>query len=194
MISRLNFFLNNHLKSLFISKFNSHKKEISKISFKNISIKLKFLRTEPIALDLKWLFFYFLTNQWPLIKIKYYFLRGKKTLRLTSLETILRKNLAFIFLDKLILLSLVNYENWVGVKKFFTINLKKKENLKDLKLLIFDLTIFWEFEFLSETSLKSLIKKTEDSIIIINFIFYKNNLIKNLNMLRSVQFPIFFLE
>jgi hypothetical protein len=52
-MSRLQFYFNNHLKSLFISKFNTQKKEISKIGFKNISIKLKFLKREYFSLDLK---------------------------------------------------------------------------------------------------------------------------------------------
>lgn len=192
MESRLHFFLNNHLKSLFISKFNLHKKEISKIGFKSILIKLKFLRKEHFSLDLKWLFFFFLTSQWPLIKIKYYFLRGKKILKLTSLDSIVRNNLIYVFLDKLVLLSLINYESWPGAKNLFKTNLKGEKNLKELTFLIFNLSIFWEFEYLSSNPLKVIKKETEDSLLVIKFIFYNSSLIKNLNILRALQIPVFF--
>lgn len=193
-MSRLQFYFNNHLKSLFISKFNTQKKEISKIGFKNISIKLKFLKREYFSLDLKWLYFFFLTNQWPLIKIKHYFLKGKKTLRLSSFETILRNSACFIFLDKLVLINLVNFENWIGIKKSFKLRVYNNKNLNELIFLIQNLTIFWELELLLRSSLKVIKKETEDSLLIIKFLFHKKKLFQNLNTLRFLQFPVFFSE
>lgn len=193
-MSRLQFYFNSHLKSLFISKFNVQKKEISKIGFKSISIKLKFLKREYFSLDLKWLFFFFLTNQWPLIKIKHYFLKGKKTLKLSSFETILRSSLCFVFLDKLVLVNLVNLENWIGIKKLFKLKIYKDKTLNELIFLMQNLTIFWELELLLRSSLKTIKKETEDSLLVIKFLFYEKNLLKNLNILRFLQFPVFFSE
>lgn len=193
-MSRLQFYFNTHLKSLLISKFNFQKKEISKISFKNISVKLKFLKQEYISLDLKWLFFFFITNQWPLVKIKYYFLKGKKTLRLSSFETTLRNKMSFIFLDKLILTSFVNFENWSGIKKTFKLKIYSREFLNELIFLIQDLNIFWELEYLIRSPLKAIKKETENCLIVIKFLFFKKNLLKNLNVLRCLQFPVFFSE
>ncbi len=138
--------------------------------------------------------FFFLTNQWPLIKIKHYFLKGKKTLRLNSFETILRNSACFIFLDKLILVNLVNFENWVGIKKLFRLKIYNNKNLNELIFLIQNLTIFWELELLLRSSLKTIKKETEDSILVIKFLFHKKNLFKNLNILRLLQFPVFFSE
>ncbi len=193
-MSRLYFYFNTHLKSLFISKFNMQKKEISKINFKNIAIKLKFLKQEYISLDLKWLYFFFLTCQWPLIKIKFFFLKGKKILKLSSFETTLRNKACFVFLDKLILTSFINFESWVGVKKFFKLKTYNKNNLNELIFLIQTLTIFWEFEFLIRSPLKVVKKETENCLLIIKFKFFNTNLLKNLNVLRSIQFPVFFLD
>lgn len=191
-MSRLQFYFNNHLKSLYISKFLNNKFINQKFGFKNISIKIKFLKKEYFLLDLKWIFFFFLTGQWPLIKIKFYFLKGKKTLNLKSFETILRKHKIFIFIDKLILISLINLENWLGINSIFKLISYNKKTLNQLNFFLNNLTIFWELEFLSRNPLNIIKKEIKNCLFIVKFLFNKKNLNKNLTILRSLSFPAYF--
>jgi dipeptide/tripeptide permease len=106
----------------------------------------------------------------------------------------LRNSACFIFLDKLVLINLVNFENWIGIKKSFKLRVYNNKNLNELIFLIQNLTIFWELELLLRSSLKVIKKETEDSLLIIKFLFHKKKLFQNLNTLRFLQFPVFFSE
>ena len=182
---RLQLYYNTHFKSLYISKFIINKKNISKINLKNLQIKLKFLKKQTISLDLKWLFFFFITNQWPLIKIQFNLIKGKKNLILKNFETNLKKKQIFIFLDNLNLLVLINLENWTESKKKF--NIYKNNN--ELIFIINNIEIFWEFEFLIRNKLRILLEEAENSLLIIKFLFKKKKKIQNINFLRMLGFP-----
>lgn len=184
-MSRLQLYYNTHFKSLYLSKFIINKKNVSKINLNKLQIKLKFLKKQSISLDLKWLFFFFITNQWPLIIIQYNLIKGKKNLILKNFETILRKKQNFFFLDNLNLLVLINLENWSKSKKNFNIY----KNNKELIFIINNIEIFWEFEFLIRSKLKIILEEAENSLLIIKFLFKNKQKIENINFLRMLGFP-----
>lgn len=189
-MSRLKFYYETHLKSLYISKFFFKSRFfLNKTSLKSLLIKLKFYKKDISSLDLKWLFFFFITGQWPIIKIKYESLRGKKIIKLDNFQTILRKNAKFVFLDKLILLNLVNLENWIKTQKKFELLNYYNKNIYQNIFILNELSIFWEFEFLLRSRLKVIKKETEESFLLINFFFNSEDQNKNLTILNSLEFP-----
>ena len=189
-MSRLKFYYETHLKSLYISKFFFKSRFfLNKTSLKSLLIKLKFYKKDISSLDLKWLFFFLITGQWPIIKIKYESLRGKKIIKLDNFQTILRKNAKFVFLDKLILLNLVNLENWIKTQKKFELANYYNKNINQNIFILNELSIFWEFEFLLRSRLKVIKKESEESFLLINFFFNSEDQNKNLTILNSLEFP-----
>ena len=178
---------NNHIRSLFISKFfYFSRSEIMKLKSIRVSIIGQFTSFPVIVL-----FLYFLTGCWPVVKnLTKRNRSGVLISKLRALSTIIDSGRIFLMLNKFVSVYLPAIESW-AYKPSMLIFFKKSNGFFSLRLRSL-FYIFFELDFLLNFSFTFLKVLTASWVMEIFFDSSSRNVLEQQAFLRTFMVPTAF--